>query len=221
LYVPGSKLPKGGVYDSNTPALEGALLSLRIIPVWKAKQKDNPVSIRKCIAEALKRSDVVITTGGISVGDRDYVRTILADVGVKTIYWSVAMKPGKPNYFGTYKNKLVFGLPGNPVSVLVSFFQLVRPTLLKMMGMKEFQDLHLRAMLGTSIKKKPTRLEFVRGTLRNDAKGNLIAEPLKGQDSHMIGNLAQADCLIHLPKEKTEIEKGTMVSVTTLRWGAV
>jgi molybdopterin molybdotransferase len=221
LYSSGKKLPKGGVYDSNTPALNTALHSLGIIPLWKARQKDNPASIRKSISEALKKADVVLTTGGISVGDRDYVRNILSDIGVKTIYWSLAMKPGKPNYFGIYKNKLVFGLPGNPVSVLVSYLLLVRPALMKMMGMKEYQDVTIRAALGTMIKKKAGRLEFVRGTLRSDAKGNFIAEPLRGQDSHMIGNLAQADCLIHLPKQLTGLAKGEMVSVTILRWGVI
>jgi molybdopterin molybdotransferase len=221
LYSSGKKLPKGGVYDSNTPALDAALRSIGIIPVWKARQKDNPVSIRKSISEALKKTDVILTTGGISVGDRDYVRNILSDIGVKTIYWSVAIKPGKPNYFGVYKNKLVFGLPGNPVSGLVSFLLLVRPALMKMMGIKDFHEIKIRAILGSPIKKKPGRIEFVRGTLRTDVKGNIIAEPLKGQDSHMIGNLAQADCLIQLPKQITGLAKGDSVSVSLLRWSLV
>jgi molybdopterin molybdotransferase len=214
----GRGLPRGGIYDSNSAALVSALRTLGLDAMRTERQKDDPAKLRSTLKRMLREADVVITTGGVSVGDRDYVKDVLGSLGVRTVFWAIAIRPGKPNYFGMYGQKLVFGLPGNPVSVLVSFLQLVRPALLKMMGSTRSEPCIVPARLGSSLKKKPGRLEFVRGTIANDRAGELIAFPLKGQDSHMLGAMANADCLLLFPAEKSEMTEGETVQVSLLRW---
>jgi molybdopterin molybdotransferase len=217
----GQKLSKGAVYDSNSPGLDAALRAIGITPIKKTILKDQPTVIRQALVRALDQADIVLTTGGVSVGDRDYVRPTLDTIGVKCIYWSVAMKPGKPNYFGVYGKKLVFGLPGNPVSVMLSFFLLVKPGILKMMGLQESHPYQFTAILGSSIKKQKGRMEFVRAQLERKDNGKLIAKPLQGRDSHMLGSLAKANSVIHFPKDATKMEKGEKVNLTLLQWGVI
>ncbi len=134
LRSPSSRLRRGQIRDSNSFALAAALESAGVSPSLVLQVRDDKKVISKAFAHALKKADVVISAGGVSVGDFDYVKQVLDDLRVKTIFWRVAMKPGKPNYFGMRGKKLVFGLPGNPVSALVSFETLVMPALRKMMG---------------------------------------------------------------------------------------
>lgn len=220
LVEPGQSLKPGQIYDSNSFALSAALNSLGLLGVQRLHAKDDPTSTRKTLQRALKTSDVVISCGGVSVGDYDFVKDIAEEIGIETVFWKIAIKPGKPVYFGILdqgnSRKLIFGLPGNPVSALVTFHQLVKPALLKMMGLN-YQPLRLAAKLSAPLKKQAGRMEFVRGKLRSE-EGQLLVSPAKGQDSHMMGGIATADCLIYFPLDSQTLAAGDMVTVEQLIW---
>jgi len=216
--APGRPLRTGQVYDSNSPAIASALHMLGIDPVFCARVPDKETAIRQALVKALASADAVITVGGISVGEYDLVKKALAGLKVKTIFWTVAMKPGKPNYFGTRGRKLVFGVPGNPVAALVSFHLLVRPALMKMMGFGEKSLTTVKAKLQSSLTKAAGRLEFVRGVLSMDETGELAVMPLRRRDSHMLGGLVGANSLIHFPKNDRYLPEGINVDVSFLNW---
>ena len=127
------------------------------------------------------------------------------------------MKPGKPNFFGAKGKKLVFGLPGNPVAALLSFHLLVKPALHKMLGRNISEEV-FSALMMEPLHKKAGRMEFVRGKFFRNIEGKIFVHATKGQDSHMLGGLTSANCLIHFPKEKEKIEQGDSVIITPLLW---
>jgi molybdopterin molybdotransferase len=224
LTKPGRELMPGMIYDSNSYAMESALRSCGIEDVLTLHAREDFASTKAMMIRALSFSDIVISTGGVSVGEFDYVKAATEALGVKTQLWRIAIKPGKPVYFGILegkrgrRNKYVFGLPGNPVSALVTYHQLVLPAIRKLSGLKNYADeIWLPAILTKSIKKKPGRLEFVRGNLVM-RDGTLHVEPTSGQDSHMLGGLAGADALIYFDKDLPEFAAGSQVKVTPLRW---
>lgn len=221
LMQPGRKLGLGKIYESNSYALAACLDGLGIKDYKITVTKDEKRTIKKHIKNALNNSDVVITVGGISVGDYDFVKDILVNVGIKTFFTEVAMKPAKPNYFGIYsknkKRRLIFGLPGNPVSSLVSFHQIIKPSLLKMMGQINIHHFNTKAVLAANLKKKINRLEFVRG-FAEQKNGSLLVKPTKGQGSHMLSGIANANCLIGFPREKDWIHKGEYVNIELISW---
>ena len=217
LIKPGKKLSPGKIYESNSYALIAALKEIGIKECSVVCVKDDKKIIKKQIKKALRSSDVIISVGGISVGDYDFIKEIYNSIGVKTHFTEIAMKPAKPNYFGSFKKKLVFGLPGNPVSALVSFHQLIRPALLKIMGAKSINPFQTKATLTENLIKKPGRLEFVRGVLEQK-NSDLLVCPTKGQGSHMLGGIANANCLIHFPQEQKSIAKGEKVYIDLLSW---
>jgi molybdopterin molybdotransferase len=220
LHSPGSRLERGQIYDSNTPGLMASLQAVQIEEVRHFRVGDNPKRIEQTFRRVLANNDVVISSGGVSVGSSDFVKNVLGEVGVRSIFWKVAIKPGKPIYFGTLGNKLVFGLPGNPVAAQLGFQLLIKPALLRMMGAKNKKPLTLSARLTHDLKKKPGRMEFVRGFLTNDTTGRLQVAPTRRQDSHMMGGLSVANCLIHFPKHEDRLRAGSDVVVTPLQWGA-
>lgn len=221
LVPPGRPLPPGGVYDANTPVLAAALEAMGIDRVTQARAPDDPAALKEAIARALADADAVISLGGVSVGDCDYVKEVCADLGVHRHLWRVAMKPGKPFYFGTLpaaaSQKLVFGLPGNPVSALVTFHELVKPALLRMMGAADVSRPLLPATLLSGLHKAAGRMEFVRGVAAVQ-EGRLAVRPTTGQESHMLGGLAAADCLIRFPQDAERLEPGDPVEIELLRW---
>jgi len=233
LVAPGLKLRPGRIYDANSYSLLAALHEFGIEDSRLFHAGDNERDLRRTLARALKSAHILLPVGGVSVGERDLVKKIVEELGVKTIFWRAAIKPGKPNYFGTYQApvrkksttrannpappKLVFGLPGNPVSALVSYHQIVKPVLLKIMGRKKIDQLKVRARLQTTCSKRDRRLEWVRGQLT--VKGDKASvRPTTGQDSHMLGGLARANCLIQFPRGKSELKKGEHVTVELLGW---
>jgi molybdopterin molybdotransferase len=223
LVRPGKPLGKGQIYDSNSYAMAASLRNLGIEWCQVYSVRDEARSTRQVLARALKEADVVIPLGGVSVGDYDLVKEVLTNLGVEQIFWKIAMKPGKPVYFGRFQSsksarpKLVFGLPGNPVSALVTYHQLVKPALLKMMGAQAPAPLQLQAVLAKSLKKKPARMEFVRGFLAQES-GQLVVYPTIGQDSHMLWGLSKANCLIPFPTEAQVLAKDEAVPVELLGW---
>jgi molybdopterin molybdotransferase len=218
LRAAGSRLKRGQIYDSNTPGLTAALHALGIGNVESYRAPDDPKRIEHTFRRAMRNADVVISSGGVSVGSSDFVKAVLETLQVRTVFWRIAVKPGKPLYFGTRGKKLVFGLPGNPVSALLGFQLFIRPALLRMMGATDVEPSTLTALLAHDLKKKPGRMEFVRGVLTSDAQGRLHARATRGQDSHMMGGLAAANCLIHFPQQASLLEAGNEVRVSLLRW---
>jgi len=224
LVEPGKPLLPGQIYDSNSYALASALSALGVEASFSLHARDDQAATSKAFARAMSSCDVVISLGGVSVGDYDFVKDVVERLGVSTIFWRIAMKPGKPVYFGQVESppgsrqKLVFGLPGNPVSALVTFHQLVRPALLKMMGLEAVSTMKLSATVKKSIRKRAGRLEFVRGALSTE-NGQLYVQATSGQESHMLGGLSRADCLIYFERDAELLAEGDQVAVELLNWG--
>jgi len=218
LRPPSSKLKPGEIRDSNSFALIASLHSMGIDNVDVMRVKDTEADTRRSFLKALKTADVVISVGGVSVGKYDLVKETLHKIGVRQVYWRIAMKPGKPNYFGVKGKKLIFGLPGNPVSALVSFYVLVRPALWKLMGRTDESSFIVKARLTDTITKNPGRMEFVRGIVNRTGSGELFVSPLKTRDSHMTGGMVAANCLIYFPKESGKLELSSLVDVELLLW---
>ncbi len=214
----GTSLAPGRIYDSNRYSLRGLLHSLPVSPVDLGRQPDDLGRLADCLAQAGEQFDVVISTGGASVGEADLLRRALAQVGDLQL-WRIAVKPGKPLIFGRIRRAWYFGLPGNPVSVHVTFDQIVRPALWRLAGGRPFRPLRLQIPCRNRLRKAPGRLEFQRGRLVRDPDGRWQVEGLAGQGSHQLAALAQADCYIVLPAESTGAEPGDVVEVEPFgRW---
>jgi molybdopterin molybdotransferase len=223
LLPPGQPLSPGRIYESNSYSLISALQAMGLDVVSVRTASDQKTDLTVAMAGALEVSDIVISTGGVSVGEFDLVKDIAGSLDIETLFWKVAIKPGKPVFFGikrepATRQKLIFGLPGNPVAVLVTFHLFIRPLLLQMTGRKGKSASFQKACLSADLRKKPGRLDFVRGKL--DVGGDQLAvTPCKGQGSHMLGGLAQADCLILFPQEASFLAAETIVDIIPLHWG--
>jgi len=209
LRPPGERLSPGQIYESNGPMLEAQLRSAgaeveRLPPV-----EDDRAAHRHALARALE-ADVVVTSGGVSVGPHDLVRETEADLGVEEVFWRVAVKPGKPISFGVRGATLVFGLPGNPVSSLVGFELFVRPALAALQGAADPGPDFESGRLETALRRNPSRDELVRARRRTGADGSCL-EPLSGQESHMIVRAAAANALVLVPRGDGELAAGENV----------
>lgn len=211
----GSKLAAGQIFDSNGPALAAAVLEAGADVSTRLRAQDSRERLVAALRSALAESDVLVVSGGVSVGDRDFVRAALFELGLKERFWRISMRPGKPVLFGLVGEKLVFGLPGNPVSSLVTFRLLVRPVLRKLAGITVSEPL-LVATLGCAIEKLPGRTEFPRARMAA-VGGRMEVWPIEGQGSHMAAGLAGADCLIWLPSGPGRLEEGDAVRVILLK----
>jgi molybdopterin molybdotransferase len=216
LAAPGSELGAAEIYESNSAGL-GAAMQCLGASVEALSVGDDPVATRAVLKDALDAADLVVTTGGVSVGDHDVVKESLESLGVERVFWRIAMKPGKPVFFGVRDQTLVFGLPGNPVSALVTFHLLVRPAILASMGIGVDSQPQLRALLTEPLAKSAGRAEFVRGRMAYSERGPTIT-PTKGRGSHMVGGIASADALIHLSTDACDLKAGDWVPVSPLRW---
>ncbi len=229
LVEPGTELGHCQIYNSNSHALAAALKAIGIDQVHSFHTKDDREQTRTVLQEALNKSDVIVSIGGVSVGERDYVKETFEALGVRTVFWRIQMKPGKPVYFGVVQaegeavedgkiQKIVFGLPGNPVSSLVTFNLFVKPALKIMQGLKEKARRITTARLARNLKKKAGRLDFVRGTLETAEDGSLIAYATSGQESHMLTGLAAADCLMLFASDLEFLPEGATLPVQILNW---
>lgn len=205
-------LRQGQIPNSNQPALSAALSSLGL-NCTLVHVGDDQAGADRAVGEALSNHDVLITTGGVSVGDYDLMKASFANAGVDEKFWRVAIKPGMPTYFGTLGDKLVFGLPGNPVAALVTFYLFARPALLKQIGAPNPWPAPTKAKFEGSAEKKAGRLEFMRGWLKD---GSVTSSPSRG--SHLSSSLVGADCLILFPADKKELRTGGSVEVISLDW---
>jgi molybdopterin molybdotransferase len=214
LVEPGQPLPPHRIYDSNSAALAAAVLDAGATPRILGIATDNRESLRQKIAEGLQ-ADVFLTAAGVSVGDRDLVREVLTEAGVKQVFWKIKVKPGKATAFGLYGEKPVFSLPGNPVSAMIVFEELVRPALLKKMGVRQPVAPFLTATLQEDLRKKPGRAFFARVRLRV-AKGKLLAWSAGPQDTGFQKTMHLADGLAVLPEELSVCHAGEEVKVHLL-----
>ncbi len=196
------------IIASQVLACGGKPLLLGIIPDRKDAIKESLLSSEK--------ADIIISTGGVSVGDYDFVKDAIKEIGSEIIIWKIAMKPGKPLTFSMLGNRPIFGLPGNPVSSFVSFEQFVRPAILKMNGHKDLFRQTLRATLAHDVKKKNDgRRHFLRSLLTYDKEGYTVSL-LKGQGSSMMTSLASANCFLIVPEKETVLKAGQQVDVQLL-----
>jgi molybdopterin molybdotransferase len=209
LRLPGESLAEGQIFESNSFMLAAALASAgaSVLPV--ASVADDEVAHRAAIEQGLD-ADVLVTSGGVSVGPHDLVRRIEADLGVEEVFWRVAVKPGKPIAFGVRGGTLVFGLPGNPVSSLVCFELFVRPAVLALQGARDPGPTFALGELATSVKRNDERDELLRARLRIDA-ARVLLEPVLGQESHMIARTAGANALALVPRGEGTLDAGAVV----------
>jgi molybdopterin molybdotransferase len=211
---PGRRLRAGQIYDSNSHLLAAALEQMGVSPKRVRHVGDHPTALRNAVAAALRVSDVLIVTGGISVGDRDYLREVLVRERVKEHFWRVKQKPGKPIYFGQRGGRLVFGLPGNPASVFTCFYVYVYGALRKMAGHGGDGLPVRRLRLADPVQSDPVRWRFLKAkTLEGPRPG---AKPLLKQASHMISTLVDTDRLIVVPPGIGKVAAGTVVTTWTL-----
>jgi molybdopterin molybdotransferase len=199
LRTPGESLEPGEIYEANGPMLEAALRAHGADVERLAPVRDDEDAHRDAIARALE-SDVVVSSGGVSVGPHDLVRRVSVKLGVEEVFWRVAVKPGKPISFGVRDATLVFGLPGNPVSTLVGFELFVRPALRVLEGERDPGPRFRQAPLARPVRRNDTRDELVRARWQD---GTL--EALSGQESHMIVRAAAADALVLVPRGAGEL----------------
>ena len=210
----GEKLAPGQIYESNR-ALLGALLeaagaSVDVMPVVADDQQAH----REAVARGLE-ADVLVTSGGVSMGEHDLVRRVEADLGVQEVFWGVAVKPGKPLSFGVRGDTLVFGLPGNPVSALVGALVFVRSGLLARQGASDPLPRYAHGFTTAALHGNPQRDEFVRARRVAD-ESQVRLEPIFGQESHMIARAAFADALVHVPRGDGDIAEGSLVRYLAL-----
>jgi molybdopterin molybdotransferase len=209
LRAPGATLGPGQIYEANSFLLEAALASAGATVDRLPIADDDEEAHRAALARALE-AQVVVTSGGVSVGPHDLVRGIGAELGVEEVFWGVAVKPGKPVSFGVRGGSVFFGLPGNPVSTLVGFELFVRPAVRALQGAREPGPSFLPGRLGGGVRRLGSRDQLVRSRSRVDG-GEIVLEPLAGQESHMIVRAAGADALVLVPRGEGELAAGSAV----------
>jgi molybdopterin molybdotransferase len=213
LIAAGTSLAEGQVYDSNRYTLYGMLTRLGCEVLDMGVVRDDPASLQSSLMAASANADAIVTSGGVSVGEADLIRESLAQLG-EVVLWKIAMRPGRPMAFGRIGNALFFGLPGNPVAVMVTFYQLVRDALLRMMGRTGDVGLPmLRVPCADSLRKKPGRTEYQRGTLTRDQDGNWCVRLTGAQGSGILRSMSEADCFIVLHHDQGAVNPGDLVSV--------
>jgi molybdopterin molybdotransferase len=211
LCEPGHSLPSGGIYESNRAGLTPLLVRAGAEPKVFPLIKDTAVQTREALAAAFTECDIVITSGGVSVGELDFIKSAFAELGGEQEFWRVAIRPGRPFVFGQLHGKLLFGLPGNPVSAFVTFLLLVRPALLRWQGATETGLPRQAGTLAEALSNKGERQHFAR--VRIGADGQIRSAGV--QASHMLSSLANANALVDVPPNTT-LPAGTVVQAW--RW---
>ncbi len=208
----GCTLQAGQIYDSNRYTLFGLLNNASIEVHDLGVIPDDREAVRAAFKQAADTADLVITSGGVSVGEADYVTATLDELGEVSL-WRMATKPGKPLAFGRLGQAYFFGLPGNPVSVMVTFYQFVLPAIHKLNGLNERSPLLIRVSAGETFKKAPGRTEFQRGVLYRDDQGEWAVRSTGLQGSHVLSSMSKANCFVILDAESAGAEQGSLVTV--------
>ena len=210
LRQPGEPLGPGQIYESNGLLLATALQLAGAVPAQLGVVVDTEEEHRRTMERALLGFDMLVTTGGASVGPHDLVRKVQAELKVEEVFWGVAMKPGKPVAFGVRRDHLVFNLPGNPVSVLATFELLVRPAVNALLGLPSPLPAFRPGKLAAAMPRNAVRDEFARATLAEE-DGETILDPVRGQESHMIVRAGRAAALAWIPAGEGELPAGSPV----------
>ena len=210
LQEPGKALKHGQVYESNSFALSAGLRQMGVSKIEFVKSQDNLETLTGVITQALEKSDVILLTGGVSVGDYDFVVRAVKANGVDQIFHKIRQKPGKPLFFGKKDRKIIFGLPGNPASVLSCFYEYVLPALTQMSGRKTSLN-SLKVKLETALSKPAGLTQFLKGYYNGDS-----VIDLKAQESFRLSSFAKANCLIKLEEERTDFSENDLVEIHLL-----
>ncbi len=208
----GEELEDGMIYDSNRYTLHGMLARLGADIIDMGVVRDDPALLEKAFIEARDQADVLLTSGGVSVGEADYVKNVLTNLG-DVNFWKVAMKPGRPLTFGKLADTFFFGLPGNPVSVMVTFYQFVQPALKQLMGEPYQPPALLKVPCLSDLRKRPGRVEYQRGVLELQDDGTMAVRKTGKQGSGILRSMADANCFIVLPMDSAGVKPGDHVDV--------
>ena len=212
----GQPLGAGQIYDSNRYTLHGMLLGLNVDIIDMGVVRDDPAALEQSLIEAATQADVILTSGGVSVGEADFMKQLLEKLG-QVVFWKIAMKPGRPLAYGKVGSAHYFGLPGNPVSVMVTFYQFVRDALLYLAGKNPVPALPLlNATCTEPIRKLTGRTEFQRGILFADAAGNWQVRPTGNQGSGILRSMSEANCFIVLNDAIGNLPAGVEVQVQVM-----
>ncbi len=208
----GQALGEGQIYDSNRYTVAGMLQRMQAQTIDLGLVRDDPEAIRDAFRQAMEGADMLITSGGVSVGEADYIKDVLAEMG-EVGFWKIAMKPGRPLAFGRLDKTWFFGLPGNPVSAMVTFYQFLQPALCRLSGIPHQVPLRLKMTCTTALKKRPGRLDYQRGIMFQDEDGVWKVKTTGNQGSHVLTSMSQANCFIVLDRDSASIEAGSTVEV--------
>ncbi len=212
LKQPGEALADGQIYESNSFAV-GAMLEKMGVQVHDyGIIADTPEAIETVLQDASRHHDIIITSGGVSVGEADYVKDALDKLG-QINFWKLAIKPGKPFTFGKLGKALFFGLPGNPVSSMVTFYLLAAPAIAKMQGQTLQEPKLIKAKLSGNLKKKPGRMDFQRGIYTTNHNGELVVSSASAQGSGVLTSMSLANCFIVLPQDGGSVADGELVDI--------
>jgi len=218
LVEPGKKLGKGQIYNSNlyvfTDLVEKAGAQIKMREVIK----DDKESLKSFLSQALEESDIIISSGGVSMGRYDYVRDVFIELGVKEHFWKVAQKPGKPLFFGTKEKKLIFGLPGNPVSSYIGFMEWVWPAIQTLMG--ENIERPLYGTLDELFPREKTKHRFLFG-LAEYKNGLLMCRPTSRLGSHMLTSALGANCILESESGDGPLKPGDLIKINLLPWKTI
>jgi len=213
LQTVGTPLQEGQIYDTNRFAVHLMLDQLGCEVLDLGIIRDCPVALRRAFEQADDFADLVISSGGVSVGEADYTKTMLDELG-EIGFWKLAIKPGKPFAFGKLKNAWFCGLPGNPVSAVLTFYQLVQPLIAQLSAQSDWRlPPRLRARAATRFKKTPGRLDFQRAVFNHNAQGELEAYTTGPQGSHVFSSYSLANCFVVLERERGDVAVGEWVEV--------
>jgi len=208
----GEPLQAGQIYDSNRYTLYGMLAAMGVEIMDMGVIPDDREQIQQAFRYAAENADAMITTGGVSVGEADFVKETLESLG-EVNFWKIAMKPGRPLAFGQVGKAFFFGLPGNPVSAMVTFYQFVQPALKRLMGQTDVTPVRIHVKCESKLKKRPGRIEFQRGILETAKDGSMVVRSSGNQGSHVLSSMSYANCFIIMPLDNAGVEPGDEVEV--------
>ena len=208
----GDALREGAVYDSNRYTVFGLLSRMGCEVIDMGVVRDDPVLLEHAFKQAANKADVIITSGGVSVGEADFTKAMMKKLG-DVAFWKIAMRPGRPMAVGRLGNSILFGLPGNPVAVMVTFLAFVKPALLHLMGGTPNTSPYLRAKSAATLRKKPGRTEYQRGFVRTLQDGTLQVDAAGNQGSGVLRSMVEANGLIVLHHHQSNVAAGEEVDV--------
>ena len=217
LVAVGEPLEPGKIHDSNRYSLYGMLSTMAVDIVDLGVVRDDPDSMREVLTRASTQADLIISTGGVSVGEADFIKPALEELGT-TEFWKIAIKPGRPLTFGQIDASIFMGLPGNPVAVMVTFSQFVMPAIHALAGANPQRPALFRARALDKMRKKPGRYEFQRGIASMDENNEWQVARTGQQGSGILTSMSRANCFIVLPDDNAGVEPGDQVSIQFFDW---